>query len=65
MPPSDPYVMEPHTFTRQICSWRYCAKCGLIALSNPFTQWCIKKGCNYEDHPGYKAERAKTGKRWK
>ena len=31
-----------------------CRVCGLVALKNAATQWCIDKGCNAEDHPQYK-----------
>lgn len=29
---------------------QYCKSCGLVALRNKATQWCIDKGCNYDVH---------------
>lgn len=51
----DPYKFKGHSFRpmkgigKQVCSG-----CGLIALNNKATDWCIDKGCNYEDHPQHK-----------
>lgn len=42
--------------------WVVCRKCGLIYLKNEFTDWCIKKGCNNEDHPDYNHVRLKLTK---
>lgn len=33
----------------------YCKGCGLVSLRNKSTQWCVEKGCNYEDHKQYKS----------
>lgn len=33
--------------------WPVCKKCGLVYLKNQFTAWCIKMGCNNEDHSDY------------
>jgi hypothetical protein len=35
---------------------QYCTRCGLLALNTPITQWCVDKGCNYEDHKQYKSK---------
>ena len=49
------YKYKGHSFTplkgvgKQVCK-----SCGLIALKNLATQWCVDKGCNYEDHPQYR-----------
>lgn len=49
------YKYKGHTFKpmkdigKQVCSC-----CGLMALRNEISQWCIKKGCNYSDNPHYK-----------
>lgn len=32
----------------------YCKSCGLVALRNKATEWCIDKGCNFDVHKGYK-----------
>ncbi len=52
----DTYKFVPHAFTRSVCSYRYCAKCGLIRLHNALTDWCVDKGCNYDDHTQYAAK---------
>jgi hypothetical protein len=44
---------EPHNFNRKLNHWQYCSKCGLVALKNKLTEWCISKGCDYKDHPSY------------
>jgi hypothetical protein len=36
-----------------------CKKCGLLYLKNELTQWCVRQGCNYEEHPEY-AKRVKA-----
>ena len=36
-----------------------CYGCGLIALNTDATDWCIRKGCNYKDDPGYEAAMTK------
>ena len=33
--------------------WLYCRYCGLLYLSNQFTRWCIRMGCNNSYHPLY------------
>lgn len=38
-----------------------CVKCGLLALRNTFTQWCIRVGCDNTSHPRYKYERGRCG----
>jgi len=30
-----------------------CVRCGLMRLSNRITDWCVKHGCNHDDHPDY------------
>lgn len=48
------YTYEPHSFNRKIKHWNYCGHCGLVALKNSLTEWCIAKGCNFSYHPSYK-----------
>lgn len=50
------YKFETHTFKAlgKKLPWQYCNKCGLVAVRNKITEWCITKGCNNEDHPQYK-----------
>lgn len=49
-----PYKMKGHQFTvmngigKQVCKC-----CGLVALRNKATDWCIDKGCNFSDHNQY------------
>lgn len=58
-------AFEPHAFTSKIASWMYCRKCGLIRLRNPLTDWCVSKGCNYDEHPQYRAKvRQYTSPAW-
>lgn len=58
------YKMVGHSFRmlnrvgKQVCS-----RCGLLALNNPITEWCVGKGCNYEDHPQYKSKLKRLTKR--
>lgn len=52
----EPYVMEHHAPVK--VGWfsaLVCRKCWLVYLKNPLTAWCQKHGCNYADHPNYKA----------
>ncbi len=37
--------------------WVCCSSCGLLFLKNEFTRMCIKYGCHYDLHAGYKAWR--------
>lgn len=37
----------------------YCTNCGLVALRNQFTDFCVDKGCNYDVHSSYKSARSK------
>ena len=54
--PKEVYTYTPHHFYpdkhagKQVCAW-----CGLVALRNPATDWCIEKGCNYALHTSHKA----------
>ena len=47
--------MESHKFYlprgggKQVCS-----HCGLVNLNNRLTDWSIKKGCNFDEHPDNK-----------
>lgn len=51
-----PYKMVGHTFRPLRGTGKhYCRSCGLVALRNPFTDWCIHKGCNSENHPQYQS----------
>lgn len=34
--------------------WLVCRHCGLVYLRNALTQWCIDRGCDYSDDPGYR-----------
>ena len=50
------YEYEPHSFNRKVKHWNYCSGCGLVALRNPLTEWCIAKGCNFRYHPQYRSK---------
>lgn len=50
--------IEPHRFVKwRLTSYQICCKCGLIRLKNKFTAWCIRNGCDHEDHPSYEQMR--------
>ena len=50
----EPYKMKGHSFAMMKYGGKqYCKSCGLVALRNKATQWCIDKGCNYSDHKQY------------
>lgn len=50
-----PYKMKGHSWIPlKGVGKNYCSGCGLVALNNKITQWCIKKGCNFSDSPYYK-----------
>lgn len=52
--PREPYKMSGHQFvTRKRMPWPVCKSCGLVALRNPRTAWCIKHGCNYDNHASF------------
>ena len=52
-----PYSMEGHSWkTLGTLPWEVCKHCGLIALHNDITQWCITKGCNHTNCPQGKKE---------
>ena len=40
---------HPHSFTRKVLHWPYCAKCGLVMLKNRSTEARIRKGCDEPD----------------
>lgn len=53
---------EPHVFvsiTKRL-TIPMCRKCGLVRLRNALSDWCVKHGCNYDEHPGF-AEAMRTG----
>ena len=50
------YKMKGHSFVAlKGVGKQYCSCCGLVALNNPATGWCIEKGCNHSDHSSYKS----------
>lgn len=59
----EPYKFESHSFSKHVAGKQCCSKCGLLALNNDFTYWAIKMGCNNSDHPSYRKEWLKSGKR--
>jgi len=49
-----PYKFEAHSFNRRLLErWECCSNCGLIALRNDPTFWCIKVGCNFSKHASF------------
>ena len=61
-----PYKYEGHSLRPlKGVGKNWCPKCGLVALNNAISHWCIDKGCNYSDHPQYKTKVKKLTKmRW-
>jgi hypothetical protein len=56
------YTAQPHSFRAlKGLGWPVCSSCGLVRLRNALTDWCVRNGCNHEDHPGYKSAVAKSG----
>lgn len=52
------FAVEPHHWVKFKGIGRdRCVKCGLIALRNTFTAFCIKMGCDHTEHPRYAYER--------
>jgi hypothetical protein len=47
---------EPHKFENPKNRFYkpVCFRCGLMKLNNKLTDWCVKQGCNHDEHPEYK-----------
>jgi hypothetical protein len=50
------FKIDPHSFFNPKNRFYkpVCVKCGLMRLNNPITDWCVKQGCDHEEHPDYK-----------
>lgn len=47
--------MTPHCFAHRVVVGKpVCCVCGLMFLRNDLTEWCVKRGCDYADAPGFK-----------
>lgn len=56
------YEYDPHKWIKCTAIGRdRCTKCGLLALRNKFTNWCIKMGCDNANHARYTYERNTCG----
>lgn len=49
---------EPHCFksdrpVAKVLGRAVCINCGLLRLKNLLTEWCVSKGCNFDEHPGW------------
>lgn len=53
------FVLDPHS-PRKIkgLPWVVCRYCGLVYLHNDFTRWCVRMGCDNQNHPDYQRWRA-------
>lgn len=54
-----PFRYEPHAFkadraVARLTGRAVCVKCGLLRLKNLLTEWCVAKGCNFDEAPGYR-----------
>lgn len=58
------YQMKGHSFNKNVSGKSYCSNCGLIALNNDFTRWCIDKGCYADLHPQYESTKRRLTKMW-
>lgn len=48
------YEYERHHFyLDKHAGKQVCANCGLVALRNKASQWCVDQGCNYKLHASY------------
>lgn len=50
---------EPHCFkadrpVAKLVGRAVCVKCGLLRLKNLLTEWCVAKGCYFDESPGYR-----------
>lgn len=46
--------MSSHRWHKYKCiAHLVCLGCGLVRLRNPLTDWCVRHGCDYDDHPNY------------
>ncbi len=53
------YRYIPHSFktdlpVAKIIGRSVCVGCGLARLRNKLTDWCVAKGCDYDEHPDYR-----------
>lgn len=50
------FKVTPHSWgKRKGLPWPVCRGCGLVHLRNPLTEWCVRNGCEHEEHPGYRS----------
>jgi len=47
------YKFSPHGPWVPVGGKKFCFSCGIIALNNPASQWCVDKGCLYDLHSNY------------
>lgn len=51
------FKYEKHEwYTNKLIGKQVCWQCGLIALNNPASDWCVQKGCNYAEDAGYEGK---------
>lgn len=48
------HCFKSDRFIAKITGRAICINCGLLRLHNLLTDWCVAKGCNFDEHPGYK-----------
>jgi len=58
------YQMKGHSFNKLLSNKPVCSSCGLIALNNDFSKWCIEKGCYADLHPQYESTKRRLTKMW-
>lgn len=59
------FELEPHHFgVRKGVRGSLCMYCGLVHANNFLTEFAVKYGCNWSDHPSAKWAVANLPKRW-
>lgn len=57
------YEYERHHFyLDKHAGKQVCANCGLVALRNKASEWCVEKGCQYKLHASYQSSMTKLTK---
>lgn len=57
------YEYERHHFyLDKHAGKQVCANCGLVALRNKASEWCVEKGCQYKLHSSYQSSMTKLTK---
>lgn len=59
------FKFEGHQwYSNRLAGKQVCWQCGLVALNNKASDWCVTKGCNYADDPSYERKMAELTKQF-